>query len=266
MPGENIQDWSVTAANNGTADSLINFAEGQTRASMNDSARSLMAGVAKWRNLLNGSITTGGSANAQTFTSGISYTSVPTGIVVRLKIGSTNTGGATLNMDGIGFVGVLTMAGTALVGGELAAGAYVDLIYNGTNWILLNSVAASNYVSGTVLVGAKLALTSNVAANLQSISLPVGVWEVAANTFFQTDSGASSTLVRASISLVSATEDIGTPDRFSTWPGMSASEDRSFSIPRYRLTVTSTTTVYHVVVTLSSGNVFAYGHISARRV
>src|SRR5262245_24121946 len=98
MPGENLMDWSVTAANNGTADSLIAWPEHQARASVNDSARSMMAAHAKSRDLNNGSITTSGAANAQTFTSGIGYTGVvPTGLRVLLKIGFTNTDAATLN-------------------------------------------------------------------------------------------------------------------------------------------------------------------------
>src|SRR5260221_7335031 len=122
MPGEDFQSWSVTAASNATADTGINWAEGQTRASVNNSARSMMAAMAKWRNLLNGSITTGGTANAQTFSSGIGYTgAVPTGLYVRLKIGPalTNTSATvTLNMDGIGAVTVLKQSGAALwIGG-----------------------------------------------------------------------------------------------------------------------------------------------------
>src|SRR5580765_1316814 len=104
MPGEDIQSWSTTAATNATADTGINWAEGQPRASVNNSARSMMAAHAKDRNLRNGSITTGGSANAQTFASGIPYTTAPTGMVVRLKLGFTNTGAVTLNMDSIGAV------------------------------------------------------------------------------------------------------------------------------------------------------------------
>jgi len=139
MPGENVQDWSVTAANNGSADSGINWAEGQARATVNDSARSMMAAIAKDRNLKNGSITTGGSANAQTFTSGVGYSgAVPTGLRVKLKIGAalTNTGATTLNMDAIGAATVKAPDGAALTGGELIAGAYSDFVFDGTSWWL----------------------------------------------------------------------------------------------------------------------------------
>lgn len=140
MPGENIPDWSTTAASNATADSSINWAEGMARATVNDSARSMMAAIAKKRNLENGSITTAGTANAQTVTSGLSYTSVPTGLIIRVKIGTslTNTSTASLNMDGIGAVTILTQSAAALTGGELLAGSYYSFRYDGTNWILLD--------------------------------------------------------------------------------------------------------------------------------
>jgi len=141
MPGEDIQSWSVTAANNGNSDTSIVWLEGQTRASVNNSSRSEMAAHAKDRNLKNGSIVTGGTANAQTFTSGVSYTTIPTGLVVKLKIGSglTNTDSTTLNMDGIGATVINTDDGQGLKGGELVGDCYTDFLYNGTNWIFLYS-------------------------------------------------------------------------------------------------------------------------------
>src|SRR6187431_2469163 len=108
MPGEDLQSWSVTAANNSNSDTSINWAEGQPRASVNNSARSMMAAHAKNRNLQNGSIVTGGTADAQTFFSGVGYTVIPTGLRVLLKIGPTltNNGPATLEMDGLGAVAI----------------------------------------------------------------------------------------------------------------------------------------------------------------
>lgn len=142
MPGENIQDWSVTAANNASADTSINFAEGQPRASVNNSARSLMAAHAKDRNLKNGSIVTSGTADAQEFTSGVNYTVVPTGLRVLLKIGTnlTNTAPVTLNMDGIGAVRIKYPDGSDVNAGALVAGSYIDVLYSGATWILLDSI------------------------------------------------------------------------------------------------------------------------------
>src|SRR5262245_3890390 len=139
MPGEDYQSWSVTAASHDNIDSLINWQQRQTRDSVNDSSRSELAAHAKNRNLLNGSIVTTGTANAQAFLSGVTYTSVPTGLLARLKVGPglTNTGQMTLNMDGIRAVAVKTADGIDALGGEFTADGYVDLLYNGTNWIFL---------------------------------------------------------------------------------------------------------------------------------
>lgn len=140
-PGEDYQSWSTVASDNGNADPLINWVEGQTRASVNNSSRSELASHAKNRNLLNGSIVTTGTANAQAFLSGVTYTTVPTGLIVKLKIGAglTNTASATLNMDGIGAVLIQTASGSNLLGGELVANSYTDFVYNGTYWIFLYS-------------------------------------------------------------------------------------------------------------------------------
>jgi microcystin-dependent protein len=138
MPGENKLDWSVTAASNGTADSGINFAEGQTRASLNDSMRAVMAAEAKERNYQNGSITTSGTAAAQTFTSGVGFSAMPAaGMVVTLKMGFTNPAAFTLNMDATGAVTVKDQFGNSTVGGECLVNSYCTFLWNGTNWVLL---------------------------------------------------------------------------------------------------------------------------------
>jgi hypothetical protein len=142
MPSEDYQSWSPTAASNSNADAACYWPEGQARASVNNSARSMMAAHAKDRNLKNGSIVTAGTANAQTFLSGVTYTTVPTGLEVLLKIGpgltSVDGTAVTLNMDGIGAVGVKDQEGEDVEIG-LLAGSYARFLYNGTNWVFLDA-------------------------------------------------------------------------------------------------------------------------------
>jgi len=158
-PGEDVQAWSTTAGNNSNSDPLINWAEGQPRASVNNSARSQLAAHAKDRNLHNGSITTGGTANAQTFTSGVGYTgAVPTGLRVLLKAGLTNTSATTLTMDSIADVAVKDQLGNDIGPGVFTIGRYVELIYNGTNWILISQMGG-----GTVPQCGRLTFTSATA-------------------------------------------------------------------------------------------------------
>jgi len=153
MPGEDIQSWSKTALDNGNSDTLINWLEGQARATVNNSARSMMAALAKARDLQDGSIVTAGTANAQTFISGVGYTSVPTGLRVLLKIGPalTNTGATTLNMDSIGAVAVKTQAAIDFVGNELIAGSLREFCYDGTNWILLQDARITTVIQSTTV-------------------------------------------------------------------------------------------------------------------
>lgn len=141
MAGEDIQSWSKTAANNGTADTSIDWQEHQQRKTVNNSARSEMAAHAKNRDLQNGSIVTTGTANAQAFLSGVGYTAMPPRLLVKLKVGVglTNNGVMTLNMDGLGAIEVKTDNGDRMRGSEFIAGGYVDLLWDGTNWIFLYS-------------------------------------------------------------------------------------------------------------------------------
>lgn len=155
MPGEDYQSWSITAADNGAADSAINWAEGQARASVNNSSRSQMAAHAKNRNLLNGSIVTGGTASAQSFTSGVGYTTIPTGLqaLVRIGAGLTSVDGTptTLNMDGIGAVNIKNQRDENVEKG-LIAGTYAHFLYNGTNWIWLEAEVLSIINNNTTTI------------------------------------------------------------------------------------------------------------------
>ena len=95
--GKAIFDWSTTAASNASADTSINWAEGQSAASVNNSARALMARVAAFVQGLGATLTVGGSSNAYTITSasGHAVTSYAAGMIVALKTNFTNTGART---------------------------------------------------------------------------------------------------------------------------------------------------------------------------
>src|SRR5215831_15239710 len=94
--------WTTTASSNDTADADINWAEGQLPSSVNNSSRGMMAGIAGWLKDTNGTLTTGGSANAQTVTSNVAYSALATGLRLVLKAGFTNTGACTLNLTPFG--------------------------------------------------------------------------------------------------------------------------------------------------------------------
>lgn len=124
-----IFDWSTTAGNNTTVGS-INWAEGQAPSTVNDSARAEMADVAAWRDFLGGAKTTSGT-DTITLTSGMSVTAYAVGQMFVAKLGGTNTGAATLNIDSVGAAAV-EINGSAVSAGDLASGKYYLFVYDGT--------------------------------------------------------------------------------------------------------------------------------------
>ena len=142
---EDITQWSTTALNNGNSDSAITWVEHQPRNTVNDSARSVMAALAKTRDMTNGSIITGGTANAQTVTTPVNFAGValPLGLRLRVKVGAglTNTAtGLTLSVDGSTVAGVKNLRGQSPVPGEWLANSFVDMVYDGTYWNMISAL------------------------------------------------------------------------------------------------------------------------------
>ena len=127
--------WSVTAASNGNSDSNANWAEGMLAPSINNSARANMAAIKGWANQIQGGCTYGGSSNAYTITSdavAAISTAYGAGMMFMLKANHTNTGAATLNVDGVGAVAIKTSDGGDLVAGDITSGGLYLLAYNST--------------------------------------------------------------------------------------------------------------------------------------
>lgn len=84
--------------------------------------------------------TAGGSANALTFSLTPALASYASGMTAVFRANSTNTGATTININGLGAKAVKLSDGSALVGGELQAGLFYEVIYDGTatEWVLVN--------------------------------------------------------------------------------------------------------------------------------
>jgi hypothetical protein len=142
-----IKSWSTTALDNGTADANVNFAEQQAPSTYNDSARALMAAVKAFTLALGGGITYGGTGNAYTATNetpGV-WSAYEAGDVIGLKANATNTGAATINVDGLGAKAIKTADGGDVVSGDIVSGGLYLLAYDGTNFQVLNTIAGGAY-------------------------------------------------------------------------------------------------------------------------
>ena len=133
-----IYSWSQTAATNATADATINWQEGQSPASVNNSARAMMAALAKWRDDLSGNLVTAGTSTAYTLTSNGSFTTLADGRAIAARMDEVNGAAATLNVDGLGAKAIATVYGTAVGAGKLRAGAIYVFVYDATDdkWIV----------------------------------------------------------------------------------------------------------------------------------
>jgi hypothetical protein len=127
-----VYTWSQTAATNATADSTINWAEGQAPSTVNDSARAGMAAVAKWRDDISATITTAGSATAYTVTSNSIFDSLAhmNGQIVAFVPHASNTGSATLSVDGLTAKPIRFAPSVEIVANTLILGATYVVTYN----------------------------------------------------------------------------------------------------------------------------------------
>jgi hypothetical protein len=130
--------WSVTAADNDDADPSINFAERQLPSTLNNSNRAKMAADARHLKDTNGSLTTGGAANAQTLTINGTQTAYANGHTYSFKAGFSNTGSTSLNITnadgaalGVKALVVFTITGEALLSANMIrAGGHYIVQYN----------------------------------------------------------------------------------------------------------------------------------------
>lgn len=134
-----IQTWSNTAASN-NATPPNGFPEGMAPSTVNDAARELMAAVSRYRSDTDG-VNTSAGTNTITLAASRTMTAYAQGDLYTFKAGGTNTGATTLNVDSLGAKDV-QFNGAACTGGEIVSGLMYTVVYDGTQFQLLN---ASSY-------------------------------------------------------------------------------------------------------------------------
>ncbi len=141
-----VQVWSNTPAANATSDSNINWAEGQAPSSVNDSARAVMASVAKWNNDNNGTLLTSGSTVAYTVVTNQVEGALTAGYTVAVQFHATSDVNATLAPDGLAAKPMQLVAGTNAPYGAFPGGSIQSFTYSSTGtgqWIAKNQTAFS---------------------------------------------------------------------------------------------------------------------------
>lgn len=189
---QGVPSWSKTAATNASADSTINWAEGQSPSSVNDSARAMMARLAEFRDDTAGSLTTGGTATAYTLTTNKVFASLTEldGQTLAIKFNATSGAAPTLAVDGLTAKAIaVDHSATAVGTGVIKANSVWRVTYyNAGNCFILNNVPAI-IQDGTV---AAQSLASNAVTTVKILDANVTAAKLAANAV--TPANASSAL------------------------------------------------------------------------
>jgi len=150
----------------------------------------------------------------------------------------------------VDYTGAITATGTigTVAAGDAAAGS------------------VGEYVNSLVAVGSAVGLSNGAAGNVTSISLTAGDWDVIGAINFVSAS-ATVTQKCAGITTTSVTIPSDGSEVFNGSQTTVASFTDGITLPRKRINVSGTTTVYLVgKADFSAGSVSAFGTINARRV
>ncbi|MBR0964774.1 tail fiber protein [Bradyrhizobium diazoefficiens] len=130
-----LYKWSQTASADATADSTINWAEGQSPASVNDSARAMMAAIAKYRDDVAGAIVTIGTSTAYAVNTYQVYQSLAqlNGQIVAFTPHATNGAVVTIDVDGLGAKPLRSAPSVELPAGTIVQGTPYVALYNNSD-------------------------------------------------------------------------------------------------------------------------------------
>lgn len=167
--------WSTTEANNATADSTINWAEGQAPSSVNNSARAMMVAAAKYRKDIGG-VTTAGSSTAYTVTSNQVFDSLAnmSGNVITFIPHTTSGAAPTLNVDGLGAKAINGSTAVAVGTGALLAGSPYTVVYvnASSEFILIGGLAVLGTTSfSTITVTGAAAFNGGITCDTDKFTV-----------------------------------------------------------------------------------------------
>ncbi|CCE04145.1 putative phage tail Collar Domain [Bradyrhizobium sp. STM 3843] len=165
--------WSQTASADATADPTINWSEGQAPSSINDSARAMMAAMAKYRDDIAGAIVTTGSSTAYALASYQQFDTLAhlNGQIIAFTPHVTNGATVTLNVDSLGAKPLRSGPNTELLAGTLIQGTPYIVVYNNSDGAFyLHGFYGNLY---NIPIGASIEYWAGTAPN-SSFAFPYG--------------------------------------------------------------------------------------------
>jgi hypothetical protein len=154
-----IFDLEIVDASNTTR-----WPEGMLGSAINNAGRALEGLLARWYEDTDGSLTSGGSANAYTLTSKRTIAALTNNTVMVFTANFANTGAATLAFNGLTAKAIRRPNGDALAAGDIVSGQVVVIIYKSSPdyWQLLSPFKGQ--ASDTAVGGLEIAVQSEMEA------------------------------------------------------------------------------------------------------
>lgn len=127
----NVSAWNISAGSN-NATPPNGAPEGQAPSTLNDVIRENMAAIARMYSDHRGHLTSAGSANAYTLTTNSTHAAIANSGLLVFIANHTNTGSATLAVDGLA-AKTIRANGETLAAGKIVSGYTVAVVYNVTS-------------------------------------------------------------------------------------------------------------------------------------
>lgn len=124
--------WSTSAGSNTTVGG-VSIAEGMAPSGVNNAIRAAMAGVKEVLDAISGAKVTTGSANAYILSTGLSLSSLAAGHILGFEANHTNTGAATIAIDGLTAVDIKRVDGSALQADDITSSGIYLIAYEATS-------------------------------------------------------------------------------------------------------------------------------------
>lgn len=134
-----IQDLSITDDNN-----IGRWPENMPFSGVNNAGRADEGLMARWYQDMNGSLTSSGSSNAYALTSNRTISTLANNTVVAFTPNHSNTGAATLALNGLTAKPIVRLQGSAVAANDLVSGSPVTVVYKtaADAWFLLTPPAS----------------------------------------------------------------------------------------------------------------------------
>lgn len=183
-----VQVWSQTAASNATIDTNINWAESMAPSAVNDSARAVMASVAKWRDDNNGTLVTSGTTSAFTLVTNQVESALTAGFTIAAQFHASCDASATIAVDGLAAKPLRVYPGVTLNANDLGGGSVHRFTYSttGTGEWVRQTPPAFTVLTSTLAANVSMASSGTVMSVTQGTS---GRWFAAGVVTFSGGTG-----------------------------------------------------------------------------